>query len=77
MTKEKALQSAKVSFIDSHMRFEEAPVYWAGLRLQGNQEPLCFGQDRHYKFWLLGILLSAFIFIGYFQLKTKNLPKPL
>ena len=76
MGKEKALQLAKIAIIQHPDRFEDAPVYWAGLRLQGNRENIVIHERFDFKWWgMVGVCIGLLV-IYRFQMKRRNSQNP-
>lgn len=63
--KSKALQSAKLSFLNSADDFQKHPYYWSSLVLVGNDVPLEFS-TQFYIMWIgmfLALLVGGYLFI--------------
>ncbi|MFK7747940.1 MAG: CHAT domain-containing protein [Kordia sp.] len=61
MPKHKALQQAKIDFLQSADTFNAAPFYWGSFYLLGNTTPISFA-SYSYTHWIIGILSSIFLF---------------
>lgn len=65
MPKHKALQKAKINFLQKADTFNAAPFYWGSFYLLGNTEPILFTTHNHTN-WIIavsvGVLLLLFSF---------------
>ncbi|BDS15128.1 CHAT domain-containing protein [Aureispira anguillae] len=76
MPKDKALQQAKVAFLDEHREKANllAPFYWGGFVLSGNPAPIEMLKEQDtYFFWYLGLFL---LLIGIISIVWKKRPIP-
>ncbi|WP_298519704.1 CHAT domain-containing protein [uncultured Kordia sp.] len=69
MPKHKALQQAKIDFLQNADTFDAAPFYWGSFYLLGNTQPIQF-ETYNYTYWLIGI--SIFLLLLFFILKKKR-----
>ena len=67
--KDRALQMAKVDYIEKYP-LRASPLFWAGLSISGNMEPLTF-QDEFPVIWFVSLASIIFVLIFIF-LKKKS-----
>ena len=68
MSKDSALQKAKIDFIKNNNKEKELPYYWANMILIGNTEPLQLSSGSNMQWWWIAagtaIVLSAVTIIA-------------
>ncbi|WP_299554670.1 CHAT domain-containing tetratricopeptide repeat protein [Seonamhaeicola sp.] len=74
MNKSKALQQAKLQYLEQADIYKAAPFYWGGFYLVGDKAPIDFGMDPIW-YWVIGLVflavLTGVIFLGR---KNKRIP---
>jgi CHAT domain-containing protein len=72
-TKSEALQKAKLDYLATTSPRMANPLYWAGLKITGNNDSIRF-QERNYWWWALGlaIVLGG---LGYWSYSKKHRAK--
>lgn len=71
MTKDEALQKAKLNFIQNNSREKTLPYYWANMILIGNADAIKLKQKAGGFWWLSGSLLLILV-SGTFIIKMKR-----
>ncbi len=74
MSKSKALQQAKLAYLNSANANRTHPFYWGGFYLVGENSPIQF-ENHNWLYWFIGIGVLGGILLGYillFRRKTKN-----
>ncbi|MGH1386527.1 CHAT domain-containing protein [Kordia sp.] len=72
MPKHKALQQAKIDFLQNADTFNAAPFYWGSFYLLGDTAPIPFS-TFNYTVWIIGIVSSIVLFlIARSFLRRKN-----
>lgn len=74
LTKDDALQKAKLDYLQSADGRMIAPQYWAGLVLMGNSDPIRLAPHNNVLYYALGFLIIAAI-AGIFYFRRKRLTK--
>ncbi len=69
MNKSKALQQAKLQYLQQADLYKAAPFYWGGFYLIGNPAPINLGGTN---WWYWGIGILAIALIALFALKRKT-----
>ena len=76
MSKDSALQKAKIDFISNHKGSEKLlPYYWANMILIGNAMPLQLSTGSNLWWWVGGVafvLIAAFIFKAVQRKKSNS-----
>ncbi|WP_103864027.1 CHAT domain-containing protein [Aquimarina sp. I32.4] len=71
MNKSKALQQAKLQYLNSAHINRTAPFYWGGFYLVGDHSPIHF--DANYTvYWVLGIMAVGILFFGLIWYQKKH-----
>ncbi|WP_108868109.1 CHAT domain-containing protein [Aquimarina aquimarini] len=71
MNKSKALQQAKLQYLNSAHINRTAPFYWGGFYLVGDHSPIDF--DANYTvYWVLGIMAVGILFFGLIWYQKKH-----
>ncbi len=70
MSKSKALQQAKLQYLEQADIYKAAPFYWGGFYLVGDNTPIDFGMNSLW-YWGIGLLVGL-VFITIFSLYRKN-----
>ncbi len=65
MTKSKALQQAKIKYLNTSESFYKQPFYWGSFYLVGDPKPIEF-QTHNTTFWMYGAIALALLLLGYF-----------
>lgn len=77
MTKAKALQQAKIKYLNNANAFRSAPLYWGGFYLIGDPSIIDFKAERKYSFLLLLAVLIIFLIVLLFIRRRHVLEKTL
>jgi CHAT domain-containing protein len=65
MTKDEALQQAKISFLKGNNNEKQLPYYWSNIILVGNTAPLKLSAGTYWWWWIGGIVgLMIIIFVA-------------
>ncbi len=68
MNKAKALQQAKLQYLDQADMYKSTPFYWGGFYLLGDTAPIDFGTNTMWYWWFgLGVLLILFWVVYYWK----------
>ncbi len=70
MNKSKALQQAKLQYLNTANINRTHPFYWGGFYLVGDAAPIQF-DDYTYWYWILGILIVMLVLGGLFIYRRK------
>ncbi len=70
MSKSKALQQAKLQYLEQADIYKAAPFYWGGFYLVGDNAPIDFGVNSLW-YWGIGLVVGL-VFITIFLLYRKN-----
>ncbi len=71
MNKSKALQQAKLQYLNTANINRTHPFYWGGFYLVGDAAPIQF-DDYTYWYWMLGILIAMLVLGGLFWYWRKK-----
>ncbi|MDB5248412.1 MAG: hypothetical protein JWQ40_2806 [Segetibacter sp.] len=72
ISKDEALQKAKLYFVQNSDKDRQLPYYWANLILVGNAEPLHLRGNNNQWFWAAGLAFTAIaVFIVGYYLKKR------
>ena len=69
-SKSKALQSAKLAYIENQEGIKAHPYYWSQFILSGNTEAI--STSKSYFFWIVAGLAGAVCLLGYGYIKVRN-----
>jgi len=67
--KDKALQNAKIEFVNSSPKEKQHPFYWASFIMYGNMEPVSMQPGFKLKYLLIG---AAALLVILILMKFKN-----
>ncbi|WP_298547314.1 CHAT domain-containing protein [uncultured Aquimarina sp.] len=73
MNKAKALQQAKLQYLNTSDLNRTQPFYWGGFYLVGDTTAIQF-QDNNYIYWLIGFGILAVIILSLFWYRKKSSP---
>ena len=73
MNKAKALQQAKLHYLNTADLNRTHPFYWGGFYLVGDNTPIPF-TNNNYIYWLIGVGILAVILISLFLYRRRNSP---
>ncbi|KAA1247318.1 CHAT domain-containing protein [Aquimarina sp. RZ0] len=76
MNKGKALQQAKLTYLQSAAPERTHPFYWGGFYLVGDPAPIAFS-THNYSDWVIGIAIVILILSGAFWYRKKKKQFPL
>lgn len=71
LTKDQALQSAKVEYLQSVDKARQHPYYWAAFVQMGNFMPLDFNNSMGWPWWG-GLLLGLIAVTGFWFLRRRS-----
>jgi len=71
MNKGKALQQAKLHYLNTADRYRKAPFYWGGFYLVGDSAPIQFSTSNYW-YWILGFGVLGILLLGLFLYKRKR-----
>ncbi|MCB0427212.1 MAG: CHAT domain-containing protein, partial [Mangrovimonas sp.] len=71
LSKDKALQLAKLDYLSQAKGRTLEPQYWAGMILMGNTAPIDMQTAQTPWLWILGFLVFA-VLVGYIVIKRKR-----
>jgi hypothetical protein len=69
-TKSEALQKVKLDFLEQTGPRTANPIYWVGLNITGNNEPIII--INNYSFLKCGLFLTLALVVGLFWIYNKN-----
>jgi len=73
MSKDSALQKAKLDLLQSNLHGEKSlPYYWANIILIGNTEPLKLSADSNRWWWITGIAVTILLVIILIVIKKRS-----
>ncbi len=70
----KALQKAKIDFLNKGIRYELSPLYWAGFELYGNQYDLLINKPFFVRYWKVFLLITIILSSLFAIYKIKKRP---
>ncbi len=68
-TKSKALQLAKIAYLQQHDREQNIPYYWAAFTLTGSTNSLTLQPNQNYAFIVIGITILVFLLLFFYYRK--------
>jgi uncharacterized membrane protein len=72
MSKDKALQQAKLTYISNAEGRTINPEYWAGLVLIGDTSPIKMDSSSNILYWIFGILFVLVLFLMIYKTSKKR-----
>ncbi|MCH2192643.1 CHAT domain-containing tetratricopeptide repeat protein [Kordia sp.] len=71
MPKHKALQSAKIDFLETSDTFSAMPFYWGSFYILGNTAPIPFA-TANYTIWSIGLTIFVVILLIFIMVKRRS-----
>jgi len=71
MNKPRALQQAKLTYLENADAFRSAPFYWGGFYLVGDTGPITFASSYYWAYLILGLLV-LFLAVFLYRHSTKK-----